>query len=1390
MHSASATHQHVHFSKKNFKTVLGFGALSFKDVNPIRGRSSVDTYCPREPSVRASVDTSRSYQYNRKSKAERSSVTDLTFFESRNSSPHNEHAPHNNSVRSMRNVDAAPSRSTRRPPVRIDVQEGPWSISVAETPHDARSYSIYIKSESHRSTHPSPTRLGPAFASMSLPSPSVPFVCVVLTFLGGVLIWAYVIRHSFTVTSRFTASSCIVANTAVPSAAPTHNLTLTRTATEVVELHVKLEDSDGTSKPPKLPIDIASLPQQPAKRKSTFLNTLSRLASPSTNKVSRQMSVRTPSSPNFGSSTADQIVSPSQEIGDPFTAFSPSSASIVSNGKSANTTMTALAAYLTTISNDPSLRQTRAWKRFVHVRTDDLQSVRAERAIKRVRSDLAAHIRSKADVPAHPSSTNVSSSNLSSIMDGVESINDTFEGEVVLNGPSRSDLREEDIKEEEEEVEAGVPTPQSMAEQAQPIEIERSDDGIPDVPPADNAKAVQEHIDTDAVTNGAVEEEETTLPTPVADVPASRIPRSHSADPDKASRLSRGYTSSTMQDGTSSATGDESSISTTARRARKKRSQSTDPTRKKKPQRKVAIDDFEMMRVLGKGCAGKVLLVRHKTSSDLYALKAITKRHVLAHQELQHTLTEQAVLKRMAKESKDPFVVKLWWSFHDKENLFLVMDFHPGGDLATQLARWGRLGRDRARFYAAEIVEGVEGLHMAGVIYRDLKPENILIGADGHIVLTDFGLSKEFPRRALPTTAPPTPSGSRGEFYPSPSEPATPPWMKGEKGQDLSVGWPGQGVVSADTTTTFCGTAEYLAPEVIQGLPYSYEVDWWSFGTMLYEMLTGITPFWANNHSDMYVRVLQDELQFPEDRAMDQDTKSLIRGLLQRNPALRICEPRIKRHPYFSMIDWSHVYYKRYIPPYIPPIDPSNASDTQNFDDTFLDMEPVIDDPNDQDQVDTDQDRDHTDGETADGEDAYPTPSHSRSPSVHPDDGNMDVFDGYSFKGRHSVIMDEEIDGSGDSGEEETDEEDIPSVLTDMLDSPAQPPLEAEVVTESPASDEQLAEPEPKTPEARPQALPEEIPEPEKITTVVEPTPPVDLSSTPRITEAPAQNVPAEPIESAPPLPAKDSKPKVTKVPASSKSTVRNTRGRREKSGIPALDRFLSDGPDEDGDMTEKEDDDDWDFIEADGEDRNGTKGTSLFARGVVDRYRLAVFRKASTPSQHVGGRSVSGLSKESDLHTVELVDSPSPSEKRRGRTPGLKFRKTPQFLKGKSPPSSFSAKNASTIKTSPSNAAISATISSISSNGLLTPSVSAASTMAMSPSLRSKESAVSVGNRSQSSDQSNGETAEPISLPASPEAHKCASHHAEEPEKLKSKKLKKYKENAEKVLSLFASQR
>ncbi|KAJ7054027.1 hypothetical protein C8F01DRAFT_1165632 [Mycena amicta] len=1164
----------------------------------------------------------------------------------------------------------------RRP--RINQQDGPWSVSVAESPDDQRSYSIYIKT-------------------------------------------------------------------------PTHNLTLTRTAQELVDLDRKLREAHPATQLPDLPFDTHA----PTKRKtkSAFLNTLSRLASPNVNRIAR--------APSSATKRPSAVSSPQVEANDPFLSFGPSSEGSVPPS-TASGISTALAAYLTTASNAPAIRTARVWKRFVRVRTDDLESVRVERAIKRVRSDLASHTGGG--------------------MRGKENI-----------------AVEVGIK--EDETPEPTPTTDDIAKEQQP-----------EPQPSSSQDAVPEPDPTSA------------LPVPEA----ARIPRSQSADPDKSYRFSRVFTSQEEQtdpeDMTSSQTGeteDDSSISTTGNDSRPKKRRSKKKLRglsvPRKSTRKVVIDDFDMMRVLGKGCAGKVLLVKHKTTSDLYALKAITKRHVLAHQELQHTLTEQAVLKRMAAENKDPFVVKLWWSFHDKENLFLVMDFHPGGDLATQLARWGRLGRDRARFYAAEIVEGVEGLHAAGVIYRDLKPENILIGADGHIVLTDFGLSKEFPRHTMATTAPPTPSGSR-EFGSTGALPATPPWMRAEKGGELAAGWPGQqgGGAAVDTTTTFCGTAEYLAPEVIQGLAYSYEVDWWSFGTMLYEMLTGITPFWANNHSDMYVRVLQDELQFPDDRAIDQDTKSLIRGLLQRNPGLRMCEPRIKRHPYFSMIDWSHVYYKRYIPPYIPPIDPSNASDTQNFDDTFLDMEPVLDAADD-DAMDTDQEP-ATDPEPTDGEETNTTPSQSRSSSIHPtpqstngqtagtkeEDESVDVFDGYSFKGRHSVLIDDEDeeDGSGSeqgSGEEDEDEDEEGDILRDV-DVRLEPEAPKETVESGDAEDtvEGLEEDaEPKTPEARPVVPAEQVPpleeedgiteeprgpEPEPETEIAPPAPPPREEQPKPRRSKDLSHVPPPPVPEKEPRAVPEVPPKApVAVPATKPVNRVNRPARREKSGVPALDRRLV----EDDIATEKEDevddeDDDWDFIDSvDGEDRNGAKGTSLFARGVVDRYRLAVFRKASTPT----ARSVSGVS-QADTEGSTPGGSPSPSQ-RRGRTSaGLTFRKQRQFLRPKSPPpppSSFSSKTSFTVNGKSSNSAMMSASSS--SGGLLTPSTSIA---AVSPSLKSKESAMSMGALSSSSGE-NGNGGGVLS-DSGPRA--SGSSPETERNQKRGKKLKKYKENAEKVFSFLSSPR
>ena len=596
-----------------------------------------------------------------------------------------------------------------------------------------------------------------------------------------------------------------------------------------MELDEKLHDVHPQVKKPKLPAALSSMPMPP-KRKSAFLNTLSRLASPGA-KLSpakpgaRQMSISTttPSAANNSvaspingtSNLPSSVSSPSNELNDPFSQVM-SDADTSTFVPPNNPTITSLAAYLTNIANDQIHRQTRVWKRFVRVRTEDLESVRVERAIKRVRSDLAAHLkRTSIDIPGPGSiSTSLSKD------DGDTVIVST--GESSPLAPELSPTGEA----ANEPVKEYVPYP-TRATQDTPKEQTIPDKVIAEVP---KPKEVPEEP------NNVVSILDSKADT-------ARIPRSQSADPTIRDRNFKSQplngrggtlsqTSETTEDDESSIVSESKKYDKGSRAARRKRAHSADPNRElKKRSKKVAVGDFEMMRVLGKGCAGKVLLVRHKPTSDLFALKAITKRHVLAHQELQHTLTEQAVLKRMAAEGKDPFVVKLWWSFHDREHLFLVMDFHPGGDLATQLARWGRLGRDRARFYAAEIVEGVEGLHKNGVIYRDLKPENVLIGSDGHIVLTDFGLSKEFPRRSNAATAPPTPNGTRGDFFAN-GAPNSPNLEK-----DPPNGIPSAGT---ETTSTFCGTAEYLAPEVIQGLPYSFEVDWWSFGTMLYEMLTGI----------------------------------------------------------------------------------------------------------------------------------------------------------------------------------------------------------------------------------------------------------------------------------------------------------------------------------------------------------------------------------------------------------------------------------------------------------------------------------------------------------------------------------------------------------------------
>ena len=460
-------------------------------------------------------------------------------------------------------------------------------------------------------------------------------------------------------------------------------------------------------------------------------------------------------------------------------------------------------------------------------------------------------------------------------------------------------------------------------------------------------------------------------------------------------------------------------------------------------------------------------------------------------------------------------------------------------------------------------------------------------------------------------------------------------------------------------------------------------------------------------------------------------------------------------------------------------------------------MEPVIADE----AEDSNAENETTDNERTDGEDSVATPSQSRSPSVHPvaEEDTVDVFDGYSFKGRHSVILDDD-DEQGD-GDESGDDEEEESQDEEDFDY-SQHAASTSEVNEMETVDEV---PEPSTPEAKPAALPEEpeaqavVPTPVEAKAPATPEPAVPPKDVPAessvseqteqaeepvtpVTRTPAPPPPAE-AAPVPPMPAKQET--IIVKPPVPRPTVKG-RNRREKSGIPALDRNIADTNDEDGLNTERdEDDDDWDFVETNvDEERNGPKGAGLFTRGgVVDRYRLTVFRK-STPRRS-GGRNFSARSIESDMAAAPEISSPTPSEKqRRGRNPGLTFRRNPkEFLRAKSPPPSATSSK-SRIQSAVASLSAASTTSTA---GPITPSHSMSSSLAMSPSLKSKESAVSVGSPSESSDQSvNGEGA---LLNGAVDPPRGASMVSIE-EKQKSKVLKKYKEGAEKVLSIFQSPR
>jgi len=315
---------------------------------------------------------------------------------------------------------------------------------------------------------------------------------------------------------------------------------------------------------------------------------------------------------------------------------------------------------------------------------------------------------------------------------------------------------------------------------------------------------------------------------------------------------------------------------------------------------KAKPSDFEFLKVIGKGSFGKVLLAKHKTELDVYAVKVLNKAAIMKRNEARHIMSERNVL---LKNIRHPFLVSLKYSFQTIDKLYFVLDYVNGGELFFHLQRERHFPEARAKFYAAEIACAIAYLHSQNIIYRDLKPENLLLDSDGHIKLTDFGLCKENIGDAAG-------AGRKTE--------------KGDGEKEMK-----------STTSTFCGTPEYLAPEVLRKQPYTMAVDWWCLGAVLFEMLFGLPPFYSRDTAKMYDAILHEPLRIRN--TVSRPAQVLLDGLLQKNPSNRLGTRNdfedFKHHDFFAPISWSDLEAKRVCPPYNPNV--KGPMDLKHFDKEF-----------------------------------------------------------------------------------------------------------------------------------------------------------------------------------------------------------------------------------------------------------------------------------------------------------------------------------------------------------------------------------------------------------------------------------------------------------------------
>ncbi|KAJ8245563.1 hypothetical protein GJAV_G00272110 [Gymnothorax javanicus] len=307
----------------------------------------------------------------------------------------------------------------------------------------------------------------------------------------------------------------------------------------------------------------------------------------------------------------------------------------------------------------------------------------------------------------------------------------------------------------------------------------------------------------------------------------------------------------------------------------------------RKEQHKFTIDCFTLHKMLGKGSFGKVFLAEHRSTGKFYAIKALKKDVVLMDDDVECTMVERRVLS-LAWEH--PFLTHLYCSFQTKENLFFVMEYLNGGDLMFHIQNCHKFDSYRSTFYAAEIICGLQFLHSKGIIYRDLKLDNILLDVEGHIKIADFGMCKEN--------------------------------MTGDV-----------------KTSTFCGTPDYIAPEILLGQKYSFSVDWWSFGVLLYEMLIGQSPFHGQDEEELFQSIRTDDPFYP--RWLPKDSRDILVKLFVREPERRLgVKGNIRQHAFFRDVDWTALENRQVDPPFRPTV--SSPSDCSNFDKEFISEKPRL----------------------------------------------------------------------------------------------------------------------------------------------------------------------------------------------------------------------------------------------------------------------------------------------------------------------------------------------------------------------------------------------------------------------------------------------------------------